>query len=61
MTDLSALRVPGARYACPRCEDWGTVVAPGGRGTVTCTEPGCTAAARTAGGAPQTSNLPPDA
>jgi hypothetical protein len=24
------------RYQCTRCEDWGTVVAPNGRGTIAC-------------------------
>lgn len=61
MTDLFALRVPGARHACPTCEDWGTVVAPDGRGTVTCPEPGCATAARTTGAASQSSNPPADA
>lgn len=56
MTDLFALRVPGARYACPTCEDWGTVVAPGGRGTTACPEAGCAAAARGTGAVPQTSD-----
>jgi hypothetical protein len=49
--DLAALRIPGARYACPDCEDWGTVVGPDGRGTVACPAPGCPAAGRVAGGA----------
>lgn len=30
---------PRPKYRCPRCEDWGTLVAPGGRGTVPCPEP----------------------
>jgi len=59
--DLAALRIPGARYACRSCEDWGTVVAPDGRGTVACPEPGCAAATRAAGGAPPSTNLPADA
>lgn len=30
---------PCPKYRCPRCEDWGTLIAPGGRGTVPCPEP----------------------
>ncbi len=30
---------PHSKYRCPRCEDWGTLVAPDGRGTVPCPEP----------------------
>jgi hypothetical protein len=30
------------RYQCTRCEDWGIVVAPSGRGTVQCPGTGTT-------------------
>lgn len=30
---------PHPKYRCRRCEDWGTVVAPDGRGTLPCPEP----------------------
>lgn len=35
---------PHPKYRCARCEDWGTLVAPDGRGTAPCHEPiHCTA------------------
>ncbi|HZU57057.1 MAG TPA: hypothetical protein VFA06_14390 [Actinocrinis sp.] len=30
---------PYAKFKCATCEDWGSVVAPGGRGTLSCPEP----------------------
>ena len=30
---------PYPKFQCPRCEDWRTLVAPDGRGTLPCPEP----------------------
>lgn len=30
---------PYPKYRCRRCEDWGSIVAPDGRGTLLCPEP----------------------
>lgn len=35
-----------AKFNCPECEDFGTVVGPNGQGTRACTADGCRAAAR---------------
>lgn len=36
---------PRPRYDCPTCQDWGTVIAPDGKGTQPCPEK-CPAAHR---------------